>query len=193
VAREGTEERLTEPEGDEQAPAVPAAAGLEQVYLVSRPALLRFLRARGAGDAAEDLVQELWLKASAAVSGPVRDPLPYLYRIANNLMLDRRRADLRQAKRDHLWSSADEAVGEPASDAPSDERALIARDELAAAETALKALGERTEIIFRRFRVEGLSQAAIAAELGISLSAVEKHLQKAYRALIELRRRLDAG
>jgi RNA polymerase sigma-70 factor (ECF subfamily) len=38
-----------------------------------------------------------------------------------------------------------------------------------------------------------MSQPEIAAELEISLSAVEKHLQKAYRALIEVRRRLDAG
>jgi RNA polymerase sigma-70 factor (ECF subfamily) len=52
--------------------------------------------------------------------------------------------------------------------------------------------GERTDHIFRRHRVEGASQKEIAKELGISLSAVEKHLQKAYRALIDLRRRLDA-
>lgn len=192
MAREGSEERLTQPDGAEQAPPA-LAAGLEQVYLLNRPALLRFLKARGAGDAAEDLVQELWLKASAAVAGPVRDPLPYLYRVANNLMLDRRRAELRQAKRDHLWSGADDMVGEPVSDAPSDERALIARDELAAAEAALKALGERTDVIFRRYRIDGVSQTEIARELGISLSAVEKHLQKAYRALIELKRRFDAG
>jgi RNA polymerase sigma factor (sigma-70 family) len=191
VVREGSDERLAQPDG--KTPPASTAAGLEQVYLLNRPALLRFLKARGAGDAAEDLVQELWLKASAAVSGPVRDPLPYLYRVANNLMLDRRRAELRQAKRDHVWSGADDIVSEPVSDTPSDERALIARDELAAAEAALKALGERTDIIFRRYRVEGVSQAEIARELGISLSAVEKHLQKAYRALIELKRRLDAG
>jgi RNA polymerase sigma-70 factor (ECF subfamily) len=168
------------------------AAGLEQVYLLNRDGLLRFLRARGAGDEAEDLLQELWLKASAAVTGPVRDPVPYLYRVANNLMLDRRRAALRQARRDHQWAAPDSAA-EQASDAPSSEQAAIARDELAVTQQALAALGERTETVFRRFRLDGANQREIAEEQGISLSAVEKHLQKAYRALIDIRRRLDAG
>ena len=173
--------------------SAPAASGLEQVYLMNRPALLRFLRARGAGDAAEDLLQELWLKASAGVSGPVRDPLPYLYRVANNLMLDRRRSELRQARRDHQWSGADTAPGQADPDIPGGEQALIAQDELRRVEETLLSLGERTNRVFRRFRLDGVSQGQIAEEEGISLSAVEKHLQKAYRALIELRRRLDAG
>lgn len=169
-----------------------AAGGLEQVYLLNRPSLLRFLRARGAGDSAEDLLQELWMKAAAGAAGPVRDPLPYLYRTANNLMLDRRRAELRSAARDHEWSDADSSGAELPSVAPSAERMVIARDELEATFGALSALGDRTETVFRRFRLEGVSQRQIAQELGISLSAVEKHLQKAYRTLIELRRRLDA-
>lgn len=168
------------------------ATGLEQVYLLNRDALLRFLRARGAGDAAEDLLQELWIKAAAGVVGPVRDPLPYLYRTANNLMLDRRRSELRQAKRDHDWSGAEDARGERESPAPSSEKIALDRDELEITREALMALGERTEAIFRRFRLDGANQRQIAEELGISLSAVEKHLQKAYRTLIELRRRLDA-
>ena len=166
--------------------------GLEAVFLTHRAPLLRFLRARGAGDSAEDLLQELWLRAAAGASGPIADPLPYLYRIANNLMLDRRRGELRRERRDQDWT---EATGGPeigVSDAPSGERVLIAREQLMAAEAALKALGERTETVFRRYRVEGASQREIAGELGISLSAVEKHLQKAYRALVELRRRFDA-
>jgi RNA polymerase sigma-70 factor (ECF subfamily) len=166
--------------------------GLEAVFMENRAALLRFLRARGVVDGAEDLLQEMWIKASAGASGPIADPLAYLYRTANNLMLDRRRAALRAQRRDHEWHAL--GAGElGVSDAPSGERVLIAREQLAEAEAALKALGERTDFVFRRFRVEGASQRDIADELGISLSAVEKHLQKAYRALIELRRRFDAG
>ncbi|HEX8670179.1 MAG TPA: sigma-70 family RNA polymerase sigma factor [Allosphingosinicella sp.] len=170
----------------------PAPSGLEQVYLENRALLLRFLRARGAGDAADDLLQELWIRASAAAAGPVRDPLPYLYRTANNLMLDRRRAEMRQARREQDWSADSDAAPAAASDAPSGERTLMARQQLDQVRAAFGALGERTETIFRRFRLEGASQKQIADDLGISLSAVEKHLQKAYRALIEVRRRLDA-
>jgi len=53
--------------------------GLEAVYLASRDALLRFLRAHGAGEAAEDLLNELWLRLRDARPGPVARPLAYLY------------------------------------------------------------------------------------------------------------------
>jgi RNA polymerase sigma factor (sigma-70 family) len=163
------------------------SGGLEAVFLDNRPALLRFLRARGAGDGAEDLLQELWIKASAGASAPIAEPLAYIYRAANNLMLDRRRAELRGARRDALWSEASDDTA-----APEGEHKLIARAQLELVERTLAELGERTDAIFRRYRIEGQSQRDIATEFGISLSAVEKHLQKAYRALSELRRRLDA-
>ena len=166
-------------------------SGLEAAFLANRASLLRFLRARGAGEAADDLLQEAWVRAAAEAKGPIADPVAYLYRTANNLMIDRSRSVQRAAARDHRWSEAQAPDGDPAL-APPGERALIAREELAAAEATLAALGERTDFVFRRFRIEGASQRHIAEELGISLSAVEKHLQRAYRALAELRRRFDA-
>jgi RNA polymerase sigma factor (sigma-70 family) len=161
--------------------------GLEAVFLENRMTLLRFLRARGAGDAAEDCLQEMWIKASAGASGPIAEPLAYLYRAANNVMLDRRRAEMRATRRDTAWSEAADDNAPPESEAR-----LIARERLAAVEAALAELGARTNTIFRRYRLDGVSQRDIAAEFGISLSAVEKHLQKAYRALAELKERLDA-
>jgi len=167
-------------------------SGLEAVLLQNRAALLRFLRARGAGEAAEDFLQEIWIRASRGVSGPIADPIGYLFRTANNLLLEKRRAELRGARRDHQWHELISGEGDVA-DSPTGERILIAREQLAAAEATLRSLGERTDYVFRRFRIEGASQRAIADELGISLSAVEKHVQKAYRALLDLRRRFDAG
>jgi RNA polymerase sigma-70 factor (ECF subfamily) len=166
--------------------------GLAAVFLANRDVLLRFLRARGAGDSAEDLLQDLWLKAVQRPAEPVSQPLPYLYRMANNLILDRRRSELRSRRRDHDWSDGAAGSAEAAAFVPSEEHALLAREELRAVEGALWDLGERTSTILRRFRLDGATQQQIAAEMGISLSAVEKHLQKAYRALIELRRSRDA-
>src|SRR3546814_18656037 len=60
------------------------ATGLSAIFLHNRPALLRFLRARGAGDESEDLLQDMWMKLEEKDLGPVADPLPYLYRMANN-------------------------------------------------------------------------------------------------------------
>ena len=166
------------------------SGGLEAIFLAHRAELLRFLRARGAGEAAEDLVQELWLKASASASGPIQDPLAYLYRAANNLMIDRVRSEQRGTLRDRDWTDATTGLSE-SSDAPSADRVLIAREDLGQAERMIAGLGERTDTIFRRFRIEGIGQRHIAEEMGISINTVEKHLQRAYRALVGLRRRLD--
>lgn len=73
------------------------ATGLSAIFLNNRPALLRFLRARGAGDESEDLLQDMWMKLEEKNLGPVTDPLPYLYRMANNLMLDRYRSATRRS------------------------------------------------------------------------------------------------
>ena len=77
-----------------------SADGLEAVFLANREVLLRFLRARGGGEGAEDLLQELWVRVHEAgargLGGPVAQPLSYLYRVADNLMRDRYRSQ-RQA------------------------------------------------------------------------------------------------
>lgn len=161
-----------------------ADAGLEAVFLGNRPALARFMRARDRTSDVDDLLQELWLKlASAPPSGPIAEPIAYLYRMADNLIHDRRRANARRERRDAAWSEAATTVPD-VSDEPSAERVLLARERLRRIEQALFALGERSAAIFRRFRVDGVSQKLIAAEQGISLSAVEKHLQRGYRAVM---------
>lgn len=168
------------------------STGLEAVFLSNRDRLLAFLRAHGAGDAAEDLLQELWLKIAAAPGGPIAQPLSYLYRAANNLMLDRYRSRQQATKRDHDWTDAATTVPGQ-SDDPSSERRLIAREQLRLAQQALDALGERPAAIFRRHRIDGAGQREIAAEFGVSLSTVEADLRRAYRAMIELRSSFDEG
>ena len=165
-------------------------SGLQAVFVANRRKLLHFLMAHGAGDAAEDLLQELWIRVSTAANGPIAQPLPYLYRAANNLMLDRYRSTQQATMRDASWIAAQTAHPE-ISDAPTGERSLIAREELRLAEQALDALGTRAATAFRRHRLDGVPQKVIARELNVSLSTVEADLRKAYRAVIELRRMLD--
>jgi RNA polymerase sigma factor (sigma-70 family) len=167
------------------------ATGLSSIFLANRPALLRFLRARGAGDDAEDLLQDMWMKLEAKDLGPIADPLPYLYRIANNLMLDRYRSATRRGKREQDWAEgAGGVMADPGETTSVDERMILA-ERLQEAEAVLRDLGPRVELVFRRFRIEGVGQRMIAEELGVSLTTVEKDLQKAYRALMSLRQRLD--
>ncbi|HEY0412632.1 MAG TPA: sigma-70 family RNA polymerase sigma factor [Allosphingosinicella sp.] len=159
--------------------------------LESRPALLRFLAARRvAPEDAEDLLQELYLKILRRPGGPVLDPCAYLYRALDHMIVDRRRGQSRRAAREDSWGEVESGDGNDPG--PSPETVVAARSRLAAVQEALSVLPERTVLILRRFRLEDVGQKDIAAELGISVSAVEKHLQRAYRALAEVRARLDA-
>lgn len=169
-----------------------ASSGLEAVFLANRDKLLRFLGSLGAGDAAEDLVHELWLRIAASSTAPVAAPLPYLYRAANNLMLDRHRSVVRAGARDRAWRELTAGDGER-SEAPDAERLLIAREQARIAEAALATVGDRAARIFRRHRLDGIEQRAIAAELGVSLSTVEADLRKTYAAMIALKRKFDEG
>jgi RNA polymerase sigma-70 factor (ECF subfamily) len=167
------------------------ATGLSAIFLNNRPALLRFLRARGAGEDAEDMLQDIWMKLEEKDLGPVADPLPYLYRMANNLMLDRYRSATRRERREQDWAEgAGGVMADPSEDIAIDER-LILNERLEEARNVLRSLGPRVELVFRRFRIEGVGQRLIADELGVSLTTVEKDLQKAYRAMIALKRKMD--
>lgn len=162
--------------------------GLQQVVLNERSRLLRFLRARGAGEEAEDLLQELWQRVAPGTGQPIADPVSYLFRAAENLMRDLRRSTVSRERRQFEWHDTRGTTDEE----PLGERVLIARERLREVETTLEALGPRVAQVFRSYRIEGVGQAVIARELGISLSSVEKDLQKAYRALAEVKARHDA-
>lgn len=170
-----------------------AGNALARAFMVHRSALLRYLRARGAGEDAEDCLQDLWIRAQASADHEVDDGLAYLYRMAHNLMLDRYRAAHRRQDRETNYHK-DVLSGDGGSDeAPAAERVLIGRERLRQIDRILAGLGSRTEFIFRRHRIDEIAQRDIAAELGITLSAIEKHLQKAYRAVAAAQRAIQDG
>lgn len=169
------------------------------MLLNNRATLLRFLIARlGNAEEAEDALQEAWLKLeSAAPPGPIAQPLPYLFRLCENAARDARRSAARRAARESRWAErdADWSDGEAATISP--EQIAEGRDQLARLERRLLALPERTRAIFIAFRIDGASQSAIADRHAISVSAVQKHLQRAYRLVAEVQAeensRTDAG
>ena len=170
-----------------------AGSVLAQALMANQAALLRYLRARGAGDDVEDWLQELWIRAQAREDVAVGDPLAYLYRMAHNLMLDRHRTSQRRHSREHSYRWDGAGGDGEADDAPAAERVLIARERLRHIGRVLARLGPRTDYIFRRHRVDEIPQREIATELGITLSAIEKHLQKAYRAVAAAQRATAEG
>jgi RNA polymerase sigma-70 factor (ECF subfamily) len=164
-----------------------ATAPLEEAYLAHRERLLRFLRARGAGEAAEDLLQELWLRLAAAPDPAAACGLGYMMRAADRLMIDRYRSQRQARSRDKAWAEAQPGMADGIAPAPGPERELAARQDVARIERALAELGPRAAAILRRHRIDGLTQREIAAEFGISLSTVESDLRRAYAAILAMR------
>jgi RNA polymerase sigma factor (sigma-70 family) len=169
--------------------------GLTNVFMANRPALTSYVRARFRMDGdAEDIIQDLWLKLATLETGPVAEPLAYLYRMTENFVLDRRRSAIRRGNREREWTKGqiDGTLDHPVDSQPDAERILLARDHLRRVDAVLDNLPERTAFAFRAVRIEGTPQKEIAAQMGISLSAVEKHLQRAYHAVIDVQQKLDA-
>jgi RNA polymerase sigma-70 factor (ECF subfamily) len=166
--------------------------GLAQLLEEMRAELLRFMLVRGCNPAeVEDLLQDLYVKLTTIRTGPVSNPRAYLYQMANNLLHDHRRGRRRQQARDDHWTRTRIGPDLEKDAAPSPEQSAIARDELERVNAALASMPDRTAQILKMYRLDGLSQKAIAAGLDLSLSAVEKHLQRAYRTLLVLREDLD--
>lgn len=165
--------------------------GLFAIFGENRAKLLRYFRAHGAGDSAEDCLQELWIRVSSANTGPVASPLSYLFRAATNLMIDRHRAETQSRQRDHEWSDLAGRLSTSRSHDPSPEQLIAARQQLKLVAEGLKSLPRRAVDILKRHRIDGLTQREIAKEMGLSASTIESDLRQAYKVLIDLRERLD--
>lgn len=166
--------------------------GLIGAFNEYRPALLRYLQVRGAtADESQDILQEVHMKLWAEQIGPVEQVRAYLYKMTHNHFLLHRRAASRRTRREEDWLVAQVGTQPELAEQPSDEAALIAREQLAILQRVLDGLPERTRTVLLRFRVDGESQREIAAGLGISVSAIEKHLIRAYQAVASARLHLD--
>lgn len=162
-------------------------AGLASLFEAHRGELLRFLRARaGSLPEAEDCLQDLWLKAASEPAAPIANGRAYLFRMANNLLLDRRRGHYRAMQRDRRWieSEGETAPAEWRADpAPRADDALARQQEADILARAVAALPPGAQRALRLHRFDGHGQAEVAEIMGISRSGVEKHLALAMRHL----------
>ena len=139
---------------------------------------------------ADDLLSELWIKVNAGQTGPVLNPASYLFRMANNLVLDRLREARRRDRRETDWTADQHGpqalLTEVADPSPSAEQRLVEGDEARRLEEAIAQLPAGAQRVLRRHKLDGLSHGEVAIELGISKSAVEKHMAVAMTHLRRL-------
>lgn len=147
--------------------------------------LKRFVGRRVDGRAdREDVLQEAVTRVLARVnSGALSeaDMEPYAFRVASNLIMDRHRAAKRQ------FAELPESLS---SDDPGPARIAEARAELAAVSDAIDRMPPLRRNVFLLVRVEGLSHKQVAKQLGLSQTAIEKHMTRAIAELVRVRRSL---
>lgn len=124
---------------------------------------------------AEDLIQDAFVKMQeyCAEGGSVRHTESFLVRTVLRLASNARRDE----HRDLYCDVEDLAL--IASSAPTPDEFLAANQCLERMRDALDKVSRRTREIFFMQRIEGRTYAEIAKRMGVSVSAVEKHIASA--------------
>ena len=164
---------------------------IEKLFVDHQAAIRRFLRMRLMEDQdREDVIQDMFLRLAGMegiqqrLSEKPDSVRSYLFAMAVNLANDRaRRARVRHSAR---HDTLDEQPN--IDDNRSPEEQAAARQELAAMKTVLMKLNlkQRNAFVLNRFKC--LSYPQIAAQMGISVSAVEKYISN---TLYVLRREMN--
>jgi RNA polymerase sigma factor (sigma-70 family) len=139
--------------------------------------LIHFLRQRlRTPEDANDVAQEAYIRMMQYQnSRAIRSPSSMLFRIAINVANDLGRAEQVRHAQDRC--SVDDL--ELASDTPSPEREISARQELELLRAAIDELPPKCRQVFLLSRVKRLTYPQIAAHCGISVKMVEKHISRA--------------
>lgn len=140
--------------------------------------------------AAQQLVQQLYLDVFARLSSSAPAPIEFLR--AYLFTVARRRAIKflrKQASGPQFVADQEEAdrVPDPTADP---ERAAAIADALRVLNEALGAMPDKRRTVFMLDQWEGLSRTEIAAQTGMSVDAVDKHMA---RSLKSLRKTLQAS
>ena len=138
--------------------------------------LVRMLyRRTGDRDRAEEIAQETFARA---VASPPRNPRPWLFAVALNLVREQGRTAVRQDRRLVLYK----AEQEDRSESPED--TLERGEKIARVRAALDVLSDRDREALL-LKVEGFSYDEIAATLGLARGAVGTTLARARRRLMD--------
>lgn len=151
-------------------------SAIHEAYTLHQAALKRFISRflRNSHDI-EDVSQETFLRAfTTEKSREIEQPKSFLFRIAKHVALTLLTQKSRQIT-DYLEDFDDSEVLLE-EDTVEDE--LIARETLGIHCEAVAGLPQRCRRVYLMRKVYGMSHKEIAAQLGIAVSTVEKHLIK---------------
>jgi len=158
-----------------------------------RPALIKYFRRKtGSVTEAEDLAHDVLTSAFTHARWTTPDQAKgYIFRAAINRWRDRHRR-LKTRGVTIPWDESAEVAEAQSRANSSPERVLIVNEELDQVARALEELSVRTRTVLMLIRLEQMKVATVAQVLGISVSAVNKHLSKGMAHLAQVRKRQDA-
>lgn len=150
------------------------------------PGLERYLaRKLDSPDDAAEIAQETFLRLHRMQSPETLDNArAYLFQTATNLATDqlrRRSLHHRYLSRESSSQQSGDAADDARSDTLSPEHVLAARQKLQSIMRAVEELPLPVRQAFLLHRRSGLSYEAIAREMGVSVSSVEKYILQALR------------
>jgi RNA polymerase sigma-70 factor (ECF subfamily) len=132
-------------------------------------------RRLGSADLADEALQETFLRLEKVPHArPVLSPKSYVYRIAVNIAIDRRRAEARR-----LSAAEVENLLDYADPAPDPGRVVEARSEIEHLKRAVSELPRRRREILLAARLDEVPNREIAKRYGVTVRTIELELKAA--------------
>lgn len=148
-----------------------------QLYAQYRESLIRMLyRRTGDWERAEEMTQEVFARAVAA---PPRNPRPWLFAVALNLLREDGRRATRQGRRLELYR------GEQPTHTDGPDVALLRDERVARIREALSGLSDRDREALL-LQAEGMSYDDIAQATGLAKGAIGTTLARARKKLVDI-------
>jgi RNA polymerase sigma factor (sigma-70 family) len=166
--------------------ADPKPSLVERLFAEHRGGLQTFFRRRIRSKAdAADMAQEVYLRMlRISDQAAIRNPVPYLYTVANNLVKERAVLDRRQASDIDIEQVA---THEQLATLPAFDGELDAAQRVGRLRVVLKQLRPKCRAAVELRFTHGLSYREVALRLGVSPQMAKKYVEQ---ALVHCRRRM---
>lgn len=129
----------------------------------------------------DDIVQEAYSRiATLSNFRHISNPRAYFLEVARNILFEQ----LRRSRIVRIDTVAEMDSLSITDDRPDQERAAIAKDELARLKRLIDELPERCRRMFVLRKIEGLSQKKIAERLGVSENTVETQVGRGLKLIL---------
>jgi len=169
---------VTQPE---QAGTTPGCETIEELFEALESPLLSYaLRLTGVLSAAEDLVQEAFMKLQAQF-GEVREPRHWLFRTVHNLALNQQRQSRKIIPLDAHATDADEA----ADPLPLPDEQIARSEGIGLVRLTLETLDERSRELIRLKFTKNLSYKEISQRTGLKIGHVGYLLHHALKNMAD--------